>query len=158
MARLTGDAMSDAFFDQYRDPRWQKKRLDVFERDVFACTECGARDKPLHAHHRRYIRGAPVWAYKAFMLLTLCEDCHEAVHAGDMWLDEWLGIVLRQLAPNLDGLRNLQDLFHLIGGDVDLPVQMSQMEWESMLHALEDVFEEILAERVKRVAKLSAGA
>lgn len=66
---------------QWLDPRWQKRRLEIMQRDEFSCTECGAEDKTLNVHHVYYTRGADVWNYPDHALLTLCNDCHEAEHA-----------------------------------------------------------------------------
>lgn len=63
-----------------RDPRWQKKRLEIMERDGWACVECGADRITLNVHHTRYLRGCAPWEYPSDMLRTLCERCHEAEH------------------------------------------------------------------------------
>jgi hypothetical protein len=60
-----------------RDPRWQKKRLEVMSRDGFMCQWCCAEDKTLNVHHTYYRRGAAPWDYPTESLVTLCEDCHE---------------------------------------------------------------------------------
>lgn len=65
--------------DKLSDPRWQRRRLEVFSRDGFACLCCGAKDKPLHAHHTFYEFGLDPWDYEAGDLLTLCKDCHQEV-------------------------------------------------------------------------------
>lgn len=61
----------------YKDPRWQKKRLEIFERDKFTCIFCGCKDKTLHAHHLLYIDNLKPWEYNEHLIVTLCEDCHE---------------------------------------------------------------------------------
>lgn len=60
-----------------QDPRWQKKRLDIFQRDNFACRLCRSKDKTLHCHHQYYERGLLPWEYPDITLITLCCDCHE---------------------------------------------------------------------------------
>lgn len=69
--------------EEYRtkllDPRWQQKRLRVFERDQWTCRLCGAKDKTLHLHHARYFPGEP-WDTPDVLLFTACADCHEAEH------------------------------------------------------------------------------
>lgn len=59
-----------------RDPRWQKKRLEVMHRDDFTCVACGRKDKTLNVNHLKY-SGAP-WDVDVAFLETLCEDCHRA--------------------------------------------------------------------------------
>ena len=60
-----------------RDPRWQKRRLDVMSRDDFSCCKCGSRTETLHVHHRYYIAGRQPWDYPDNLLVTLCEKCHK---------------------------------------------------------------------------------
>lgn len=62
------------------DPRWQKKRLSIFERDKWQCTMCESTHKTLHAHHVFYEQGAEPWDYPDYALVTLCADCHELEH------------------------------------------------------------------------------
>jgi len=61
-----------------RDPRWQRKRLKILERDGFECQDCGSADKELHVHHTKYLRGAAPWESADIDLLTLCETCHRS--------------------------------------------------------------------------------
>ena len=60
------------------DPRWQKKKSEILQRDDFTCQEkrCGRKDKTLHVHHVDYVPGMEPWEYPSDMLITLCEDCH----------------------------------------------------------------------------------
>lgn len=58
------------------DPRWQKKRLRIFERDDWACRRCSATDRQLQVHHLRYERGREPWEYPDETLETLCDECH----------------------------------------------------------------------------------
>lgn len=61
----------------YTDPRWQKVRLVIMERDLFACQCCGATDRELQVHHLAYEKGKRIWDAKPSDLLTLCRHCHE---------------------------------------------------------------------------------
>lgn len=65
------------YYNKLRDPRWQKKRLEVMERDNFSCQICGDEKSTLNIHHRRYIQGNDPWEYENYMLVTLCENCHK---------------------------------------------------------------------------------
>lgn len=59
-----------------RDPRWQKKRLEIFARDRWRCRECGAQDRELQVHHVRYLAGGMPWEVPSGWLVTLCKPCH----------------------------------------------------------------------------------
>jgi len=65
------------YFEKLKDPRWQKKRLKVFERDKWTCQMCGSKTKTLNVHHIEYRKGCEPWEYPLKTLITLCEDCHE---------------------------------------------------------------------------------
>ena len=62
------------------DPRWQKKRLEIMQRDEFKCTECNDEKSTLNVHHRYYVTNREVWDYPSFSLTTLCESCHSTAH------------------------------------------------------------------------------
>lgn len=73
--------------EQLQDPRWQKKRLDIMNRDNFTCVGCGDKDKTLHVHHYTYVKSKKVWDYKNSFLVTLCSKCHELIHEINNNLD-----------------------------------------------------------------------
>lgn len=62
--------------EKLKDPRWQKKRLQVFERDNWACIKCGGTDVSLHVHHKKYY--SEPWDAPMEDLETLCRFCHES--------------------------------------------------------------------------------
>jgi hypothetical protein len=68
------------FLDQYKDPRWQKKRLEIMKRDEFRCQVCGEKEITLNVHHRIYFNDKKIWEYEDNHLITLCENCHELAH------------------------------------------------------------------------------
>lgn len=63
-----------------KDPRWIKRRNEILTRDKNTCQFCGAQDKYLHVHHRKYFDGFLPWEYPDSTLVTLCEDCHKYIH------------------------------------------------------------------------------
>lgn len=69
--------MRKTYSEKLKDPRWQKKRLQVLERAGWACECCGATDKTLNVHHGMYRRGAEPWEYPLETLWSLCKDCHD---------------------------------------------------------------------------------
>jgi hypothetical protein len=64
------------YSDKLKDPRWQKKRLEILERDEWCCRQCYDSESPLAVHHLRYIPGKEPWDYLPEQLITLCESCH----------------------------------------------------------------------------------
>jgi hypothetical protein len=63
--------------EKLRDPRWQRKRLEILNRDDFKCRLCGLGVDPLHVHHKYYDSGKEPWDYDERALMTLCESCHD---------------------------------------------------------------------------------
>ena len=61
-----------------KDPRWQRKRLEILQRDNFQCTCCGDTESEIHVHHSYYEYGKEIWDYEDSTLFTLCSDCHYA--------------------------------------------------------------------------------
>jgi hypothetical protein len=78
------------YSEKLKSPRWQRKRLEILERDSFACQNCQARDKTLHVHHKFYRKGADVWDYEDDAYMTLCEDCHSKITEQDKEISEIL--------------------------------------------------------------------
>ena len=65
------------YSDKLKDPRWQKKRLEILNRDNFTCTLCLDKESTLNIHHLKYT-GNP-WDTPNECLITLCEDCHSFI-------------------------------------------------------------------------------
>ena len=68
--------MKKTYSERLLDPRWQKKRLEIFERDGFTCVCCGDKEMTLHVHHLYYCKGREPWEYPNFALSTYCKSCH----------------------------------------------------------------------------------
>lgn len=66
-----------SYSEKLRDPRWQKKRLEVLERDGWKCTSCGDSEETLNVHHIFYIPKKEPWDMPNGLLITLCENCHK---------------------------------------------------------------------------------
>ncbi len=64
------------YSEKLRDPRWQKKRLFIMERDGWKCLFCGSETNNLQVHHVVYKRRDP-WDYPDYLYQTLCMNCHE---------------------------------------------------------------------------------
>ena len=65
------------YYELLKDPRWQKKRLEVMERAGFECEECENNEVTLNVHHTYYEKGKMPWEYPTESLQCLCEECHK---------------------------------------------------------------------------------
>lgn len=68
-----------AYRKQLRSPLWQRRRLEIFERDNWTCQQCGARNRELQVHHRWYVPGTAPWEVPDKALITLCHICHKDI-------------------------------------------------------------------------------
>lgn len=79
------------YWQLLQDPRWQRKRLEILERDQFQCLACMDGSSPLHVHHGYYAKGRMPWEYEDETLHTLCKDCHERIEGSKARLNRMLG-------------------------------------------------------------------
>lgn len=82
--------MAKTYWEKLKDPRWQKKRLEIMQRDEFKCSRCSRGDVTLNVHHRIYRKNCDPWEYNDDDLTTLCQPCHEIVTEQDSIIKEWL--------------------------------------------------------------------
>ena len=68
------------YSEKLKDPRWQKKRLEILERDEFTCQLCFDSESTLMVHHKVYDKTKEPWEYENSELVTLCQSCHEYEH------------------------------------------------------------------------------
>ena len=71
---------ANSYSEKLKDPRWQKKRLEILARDEWACQRCFDKEHTLVVHHRLYLPNVEPWDYFNEGLVTLCEDCHKHEH------------------------------------------------------------------------------
>lgn len=64
------------YAEKLRNPLWQRKRLEILDRDRFECVECGDSTSTLHVDHKLYRKGKDPWEYGHEELQTLCAKCH----------------------------------------------------------------------------------
>lgn len=68
------------YTEKLKDPRWQKKRLEIFERDRYVCQICGRTTRELQVHHWIYRKGMEPWEQPNEDMITVCKNCHQAIH------------------------------------------------------------------------------
>lgn len=66
-----------SYYQQLLDPRWQRKRLEVLQRDGFKCLICKSEKDSLEVHHEKYVNEP--WDVDNKYLKTLCFRCHDVV-------------------------------------------------------------------------------
>lgn len=71
-----------AYALKLKDPRWQKVRLEVLERDGWMCQLCQDSESTLFVHHSYYLSGSEPWEYPISSLHTCCEGCHKEADAA----------------------------------------------------------------------------
>lgn len=71
-----------SYAEKLKDPRWQKKRLEIMERDNFTCLMCKSTAQTLNVHHGFYKKNTDPWDYPNETLHTICEECHDWAESG----------------------------------------------------------------------------
>lgn len=133
-----------SYSDKLRDPRWQRKRLEIMQRDGFKCQECTDDSVTLHVHHVRYIKGREPWDYPNGLLVTLCETCHERLHEDPTSVIEHLNGSFYEHGANWSILWQLCGVL-----DFGLPrdAKLSYAEWSEVFKAIDAKFSEIMSRR-----------
>jgi hypothetical protein len=110
-----------AYSKSLRDPRWQKKRLEILQARGWKCEECGDKTKELQVHHGYYDRMLKPWEYEDSTMRVMCETCHDSWHLLKLDIDvltavatvkelEVLGSVLSQASTK--DLMCLEDIMY----------------------------------------------
>jgi len=84
------------YLELLRHPFWQKRRLEVFQRDNFTCQKCTDTLSNLQVHHLYYKFDILPWDYPDDALLTLCDLCH-AKAEFIKYLHRFVGIYLKMV-------------------------------------------------------------
>jgi len=72
------------YAEKLKDPRWQKKRLEVFNRDGFKCLLCEDDKTELQVHHISYDYKCEPWEYPLENFKSLCKHCHAIISLFDI--------------------------------------------------------------------------
>lgn len=87
------------YSEKLKSPKWQKKRLEILNRDNFTCQMCADKETELHVHHLKY-NGEP-YEVSNEELQTLCKHCHE-IETYSNKINEKL-IFVHKLSENIFG-------------------------------------------------------
>lgn len=97
------------FFEKYKHPKWQKRRLQKLENADFECELCGDSESTLNVHHKYYIKDNNPWEYKDKALACYCEYCHTKEHEFKSTFETMLNrlkeyFTFSQLCNMMDGI------------------------------------------------------
>ncbi len=105
--------MANTYQKKLKDPRWQKKRYEIFTRDNWTCRGCRNTNVELHVHHKVYYPNRDPWDYSSDDLMTYCKLCHNWEHGivpfkdnSDYHKEENTFIKTRNKLPNLDEIKD----------------------------------------------------
>lgn len=98
------------YWEKLRDPRWQKKRLEIMEIHDFQCELCQSENSPLNVHHKVYFKNKEPWEYKNHQLSCLCESCHQIEHGLDEKFKDLISLA------EIDGPFSKTDVYWLLSG------------------------------------------
>lgn len=134
-----------SFSEQYKHPNWQKKRLEILERDQFTCQRCGDTESTLHVHHTYYGSNLKLWEYGDRGLITLCEECHEKVHGISQSIKHMVTELLNKYrdGDDIDRLYIAHKAFVIACLDVDGDyIKRISDCWDDFKHVVDEKFKE----------------
>lgn len=117
------------YSDKLKDPRWQKKRLEIMQRDEFTCMICGDEETTLNVHHLYYEKDKNPWDYPDTALITLCEDCHESEKTNYVKNCEILINTLKKRGVLSDEVLTLAGILNYTPLHIGWEVHLSILNW-----------------------------
>ena len=127
------------YAEKLKHPKWQKKRLQVLNRDKFTCRDCGDKDRQLQVHHCFYETGEP-WETDLIYLLTLCEKCHKVRGNYEKEAKREFSILLSKIA--VQAIPNLSvSISALCSNTMIAPIVVCKGAHEMELFALKEFYE-----------------
>lgn len=97
-----------------------KKRLQILERDLFKCVDCGKIDISHHIDHEYYLKYSSPWQVPDSCLVTLCKNCHKKRHLEEEipWYDTVNGklAIIIPGCGRCGGSGTLEEYKHIQGG------------------------------------------
>jgi hypothetical protein len=152
-------AVNMTYADKLKDPRWQKKRLEILERDKWTCQSCFDNENTLMVHHYYYEKGLEPWEYDDNALVAWCVDCHELEHENLKAIEKSMILQLKEFTYTSYDLQKLLEIGINIFryGSLPLEVDLDIINWamyniEYREKIKEDYFEYLKEKNKKRPA------
>ena len=117
--RSSRQVSNKSYSDLLKDPRWQKKRLAILERDGWKCRACGDGEETLHVHHCYYEASREPWDYPDKSLVVLCESCHESEKSEREEYAKYLQFRMGQHGYLADDILCLADVVNMLEGGLE---------------------------------------
>ena len=144
------------YSEKLRDPRWQKKRLEIMQRDEFTCQSCYDSESTLNVHHMWYERGKDPWDYSDKCFVTLCEECHAVESQDRQEQEQLLLLACREQRFFADNLNNIACAIGCLKASKPPDVVSHVIAW-AIQHRIETIIDMYFANlsdaRRKREAK-----
>lgn len=124
------------FNEQIKSPLWQKRRLEILQKDNFTCQACGDKESQLNVHHFSYDPNKNYWEYEDWQLITLCEKCHSKEHN---YFKKEINVQINEIRKL--GFTNMEIFRALIGVKWDLEFGICFSELDFVQDKNEKLFE-----------------
>jgi len=130
--------------EQYKDRRWQQKRLEIMQRDNWQCQRCyKSEGVSLNVHHSYYDKSRAPWEYPDDALHTWCEKCHEGHYEAMKKFQRFEARLSQQQTMGLQSLR-VHNMLETLGTLADL-----SLDDDTISKAISAVLEQGCKEREK---------
>ncbi len=141
--------------EQIKHPKWQKKRLEILDRDKWACQACFDTEETLHVHHKCYKPNKKIWEYDNKLLITLCKTCHEEQRSNENIYDTFLELMKEKyLVSEINTLRlgfSLMPSYHT--PEIEVSIITWALTNKNIFKILEKKYFEFLEKNKKREVK-----
>lgn len=127
------------YLDLLKDPKWQKVRLKILERDNFTCTYCGGDEETLHVHHKIYLPNRKPWEYEDDCLTTLCKDCHQYASHGMKESIHRLGEAVKKFGLHPKDIDQISKAF-----EESSPIHVTEVTASAIAHGIRSMQTEII--------------
>lgn len=128
--------------EQLKSPLWQKKRLEIMQRDNFTCQGCGSTENQLHVHHYVYKEGLKAWEHDTKLLSTMCEKCHSIYHVSEKYFNvpflklSAKGLLASGFHDNESYLSDMQNSFINNYSDFEEALQNYEEHWSLVFDSI----------------------
>lgn len=121
--------------EKLKDPRWQRMRLEVMQRDRWFCRDCSDGARELQVHHCFYESGDP-WEMPSDLLITLCGPCHRSRQAKERQVRKCIAVGLATLsAHDLNRVSTLAEPATMQAASIvieDVAMMMARANYEKL--------------------------